>query len=299
MGYSLDAWLALGPDPALAVLRSFPVWEPDEWQLESSCEAGALLDLDTRELLFYLDLDYERRAALLDGYGATWPGWQIRWAYNGISDVTDALGLPSTVLEHEPWDSTDLYRWGRAAADEEPIVRYLVTVGEVAYALDPYAGQPWQVGPALLEQLTDGHRVTGWPEVPRGGLHLDPGSRTAGIWCIEPVLGVAERFAGRWPGWTLQWWEDRYDEQERRAGGTFVPPELGAGRFELAERVQDHWVYATAEMSGHWPEFRNDYGTRDAGLTVDELQRGCDLLSGPEGDRVDVGAEAAKLRRWR
>jgi hypothetical protein len=225
MGYSLDAWLALGPEPMLAVLSSFPVWDKDEWQWESSCEAGALIDLDARDLLVFLDLDYARRIAQLDGYRRTWPGWTVRWAYNGIADVTGALGLPRTVLRDEPWEDTDLFRWGRPGPDEDESLRHLVTVNDVAYGLNDWAVQPWQLGPALLDQLGGLPRVATWPLVPEGGLHLDPESRTAGIWSVGRLLGVADRFAARWPGWTLELWDDRYAEQERRCGGAFRFPD--------------------------------------------------------------------------
>ena len=222
MGYSLDAWLAPGPDPALAVFRSFPVWERDEWQWESTCEAGALIDLDARDLLVFLDLPYERRIAQLDTYRRNWPDWTVRWAFNGLSDVTDALGLPRAVVRPEPWDTTDLFRWGRPDPGSPEQLRYLVTVNDVAYGLNDWAVPPWQIGPALLDQLGDLPRVSRWPGVPEGGLHLEPESRTAGIWSVGRLLRAGERFAARWPGWTLEVWDDRYAEQERRCGGAFA-----------------------------------------------------------------------------
>jgi hypothetical protein len=191
MGYGLDAWLGLGPAPALVVVRSFPVWDRNEWQTESVCEAGALIDFDGKDLLVFLNASYGERLAALDGYRRTWPGWSIRWAYNGIADVTDALGLDRIVVEREPWDNTDLFPYGRADADEPLDLSYLVTVGDGAYGLDGWAARPWQLGRHLLDQLTGLPQPWTSREVPRGGLHLDPVARRVVVWSIDPVLGLS------------------------------------------------------------------------------------------------------------
>ena len=292
LGYSLDAWLALGPDPALAVVRSFPVWKRQEWQSESVCEAGALIDLDDKHLLFFLDADYGKRLAALDAYRRTWPGWTIGWAYNGIADVTDALGLDRTVLDRDPWDDADLFRWGRADPDEPPHLSYLVTVGDTPYGLDSWAARPWQIGPDLLDQLAGLPQPSTWPEMPRGGLHLDPAARRAAVWSIDRVLGLADRFAERWPGWTLEFWQDRYQEQELRCAGAFRFPDPAHDAdqcaYDFAWRVMDHWIPAAPEYSDDRPRQRGQrdplYGMGDAGLTIADLQRLGEMVLGPDRD---------------
>ncbi|GGN72283.1 hypothetical protein GCM10010112_40400 [Actinoplanes lobatus] len=298
IGYSLDAYLALGPEPALAVFGAMPAWDdPAQWQTESVCEAGALIDLDAQELLFFLDVDYHQRLALLDGCRRTWPGWTIRWAYNGIADVTDALGLDRAVLGRQPWDNTALFKWHKPGPEEELVLHHVITVGTTAYGLDYNAEAPWSIGPALLDQLFELPRVTTLPRVPRSGLHLDPAARTAGVWSTEPVYGLTERFADRWPGWTLRFWEDRYLEQQRRCGNGFTfadPADLaGASAQALVDRVLRHWVPATT-VPGGGPQ--DPYrGQRDAGLTVDDLQPLTDALLGPSRAPVDVAAYAKAM----
>lgn len=298
MGYSVAAWLALGPAPALAVFRSFPVWDPGDWQHESICEAGALIDLDAKDLLFFLNAGYGERLAALAGYQRTWPGWTIRWAYNGIADVTDALGLDRAVLDRDPWDNTDLFKWGRADPGEPLNLSYLVTVGNTAYGLDGWAESPWQIGPALLDQLADRPQPSTWPEVPRGGMHLDPAMRQAAVWSIDPVLGLADRFAERWPGWTLDFLQDRYGEQQNRSAGAFRFPEpLPAADF--AHQVVKQWVVATTECSDVRPPGYLDAdplnGMGDAGLSIADLQRLGDLLGGPGQAPLDVAGYARRL----
>ncbi|MDI6104715.1 hypothetical protein QLQ12_39605 [Actinoplanes sp. NEAU-A12] len=308
LGYSLGAYLALGPGPALAVVRSrsLPVWDRRQWQLESTCEGAALIDLDARDLLFFLDLGYEQRLAVLEAYGRTWAGWTVRWAYNGLADVTDALGVSRDVLQRDPWDGTDLFRWHRPGPDEELVLRQMITVGEVAYGLDHHAVDPWEIGPALLDQIGDLPRVTTLPEMPRAGLHLDPVARTAGVWSVAPVRNLTERFAGRWPGWTLEFWEDRYREHASRCAGVFEFPDPAVAVEEsvhdLVENVLHHWLRAMPEFRQRWPakeeaDYDPYYGTRDAGLTIADLQRLCGALLGPDRDPVDVAARARKELR--
>ncbi|MFC4044747.1 hypothetical protein ACFO1B_40600 [Dactylosporangium siamense] len=293
LGYSLDTLLALGPDPALAAFLSptFPVWQEHQWYRESSCESGALIDVDAKELLVFLNVDYDERCAYLDAYRRTWPGWNVRWAYNGIVDVTDALGLDRAVLTREAWDDTDLFRWGRPDPQEPPKLHYLITIEDAAYGLADNVVRPWALGPAVLEQLVDLPRLSTWPEIPRGGMHVDPADHTVGVWSIDPVYGLVERCGERWPGWTVEFWHDRYAEQQRRCAGTFRFPDPGPAvdlcGYAMAKRVVEHWICTTPQFLPHIPmrtSYDGTYGMRYAGLTVADLQRLGELILGPDRD---------------
>lgn len=305
MGYSLDAWLALGPGPVLAMFGggAWPAWEPGEWQWESWALAGALVDVDARELLLFLECGYDERLGALEAYPRVWPGWTVRWAWNGMSDITDALGLDRAVVRREPWTETDLFRWGRPEKDPtaEPWMYQLITVGDVAYG--PAPDRAWEIGPSVLGQIPELRQVAVWPKVPRAGLHLDPDTRSAGIWSIEPVHGLTERFAERWPGWTLDFWEDRFAEQEARCGGAFrfPVPDVDQAVRRLVGRMLDHALVTNEMFSDRWPapeeEYDPYYGLRDARLTIDDIQGIADRLLGPGREPVDVAARAAKMRR--
>ncbi|GAA1618549.1 hypothetical protein GCM10009828_053410 [Actinoplanes couchii] len=139
-------------------------------------------------------------------------------------------------------------------------------------------------------------------------MHLDPGARRATVWSTERVLGLEERFAGHWPGWSLDFCQDRFVEQELRFGAAFrfPGPAAGAGPHAaaLAERAMEHWARGTVEYSGIRPVPRRGYdplyGTGDAGLTVAELQRLVDLLLEPGQERcVDVAEYAHEMREIR
>lgn len=284
MGYSLDQWMVLGPDVALAVMNGHPEWKPGEWNNESWCEAGALIDLDARELFYFNTSDYAWRAAVLDGLRRTWTGWSIRWAYEGIADITDALGLDRAVIERRAWDHETLFPYG-SEPDEDS--HYLVTVGESAYAVGASAQQPWRLGPRLLDQVVDQPRVRSLDTVPRAGVHLDEDARTVGVWSTEPLCGLSERFAGLWPGWTLEFWEDRYQQQQARCGGfRFLDPtpHVRASRVGLVRSTIQQWIFQTVELLPIRGPVVFDYGMSAAGLTVADLQRIGEVILGTDGD---------------
>ncbi|GAA3208099.1 hypothetical protein ACFO1B_18820 [Dactylosporangium siamense] len=81
------------------------------------------------------------------------------------------------------------------------------------------------------------------------GLHLDPGTRTAGVWsAVRPLQGLAGYWPRLWPGWTLQLWDDRSDEQLQRCAGSVTFPTVDPlGRARLAESVMRTWSFFVAE----------------------------------------------------
>jgi hypothetical protein len=284
MGYSLDQWMILGPDAALAVMNGHPVWVPGEWNGEYWCEAGALIDLDLRELLYFNTDDYAWRAAVLDGLRRTWTGWTIRPAYDGIADITDALGLERAVIGRSGWDSEMLFPYG---SEPEEKIHYLVTVGESAYAVGASAQQPWRLGPRLLDQVVNQPLVRTLDGLPRGGVHVDADSRTVGVWSTEPMCGFSERFAGLWPGWMLMFWEDRYQEQQARCGSFRFPnpdPQVRVCRAELVRSTIRQWIFQTVELVAVRGPMVFDYGMSAAGLTVADLQRLGEAILGTDSD---------------
>lgn len=49
--------------------------------------------------------------------------------------------------------------------------------------------------------------------------------------------------AARWPGWEVEFWQDRWDEHVRAAGGRFAPPPIDRiGALDrLREAAHEHW----------------------------------------------------------
>jgi hypothetical protein len=149
------------------------------------------------------------RTAMLQGYAATWPSWEIRWAYDGIGDLMAYAGQDPAAAhddegpDHTPRNEFDL---------DHDLAKAVVTVGGQRYGLSGNAAyRRWRMGPSLIDWVTAGPEL---PEVMEyesldmvtAGLDLDPGTRRAGLWSVEPLRGLRERWAELRPGWTLEFW---------------------------------------------------------------------------------------------
>ncbi len=164
--------------------------------------------------------------------------------------------------------------------------------------------RPWEIGPSLLDQLDGLPRLSTWHEIPRGGLHLNPATRRATVWSIDPVRGLSDRFADRWPGWTLDFREDRYRESTKAF--TFPDPEPAAGQYAyvLADRVAKHWAPGIVEYRDSVRKRRRGQdmlnGTGGAGLTIAALRKFVDQLLEPvdQPRPFDVAAYARDNFGW-
>lgn len=236
-----------GPGPAtrfVAGQRELPRdqsgWLDDVW-----CEGAALIDHDRREMLYYtvhLDGAVQQLAAQLV-LQRMWPGWKVHWAYDGLGDIVAHLGLDRAIVragEPEPGLT--------AAADEYMDCECVLTIrdahGVTGYALD--SGEDGtdllDLGPDALTSLPPNAAANSVDRLPNAGVHLDVVERTAGFWTFRTLDGAFERARDRWPGWTWEFWESRYDEQLRRSDNaiTWPEPDLPAALESLAQQVDSH-----------------------------------------------------------
>jgi hypothetical protein len=135
---------------------------------------GALVDVDARRLLvFSRMLDAGQRAAFLDVLTRTWPGWRIDWAYRDASDFYDYPGVtPPARPDHVPPTLLEVTRLTANA-------RYLAPVtvadrhGIRAYKMSLEEGEPWLIGPRILDLLSEDLRCTTLTAPPLCGMHVD------------------------------------------------------------------------------------------------------------------------------
>jgi hypothetical protein len=95
------------------------------------------------------------------------------------------------------------------------------------------------------------------------GLHLEPETRRAGLWSIEPVCGIREAWARLWPGWELEFWTDRYVNQVNRSGFPLPPPRRDEALDDLAKRVE-MYVPGDAAMRVMHTKLKAGLGSRVA-----------------------------------
>lgn len=222
-------------------------WLDDVWS-----EGGAVVDHQARRLVFYGgDLLYEipAKRALSRILELTWPGWEIRWAYDGVGDLAAAVGVDRSVVRKVDEEERQMPRHLETDLSWEC---HLLTVcdadGELTiYPLTRDCHTAWQ-GPALLERLPErGLRGLELSRLPYSGLHVDVRTRTAETWLTYTSTGLVPALPELWPGWRVRFCEDRYEEQAARCGDAVTFPAL-----DLKDALQK-LVEAVGRGLGHDP----------------------------------------------
>ncbi|MFD7904040.1 hypothetical protein ACFV4G_17540 [Kitasatospora sp. NPDC059747] len=247
----LDLALLAGPGRALALL---PGLQPGDWWPDDVlCQGAALVDHRRRVLLVFAwegpSTTMLHRAAALELLREAWAGWEVRWAFDGPADLRTYLGLdPEAVRDRERRVSPGFLVDADDADDAElagpePMVA-VVTVGSQRCHLVAGGGDhPVWEGPALLERVARGRDLGVCRVRAEAGIHVDPARRRVGWWTLG-ACAQAYEMAGRWPGWTVDFWRDRFEEHVRACGGRFAPPPVDRERALAAVRAQaqEHWA---------------------------------------------------------
>jgi hypothetical protein len=252
-GYEVDQVVALGPEITARYTEALGEMDPEaaSYFWGGVVEGGALVDIDAQRLLvFSRMLDAGQRAAFLDALTRTWPGWRIGWAYRGASDFYDhPVVRPPARPDDDPPTLSEVTR---LTADGHYLAPVTVADGQGvrAYRVSLEEGEPWLVGPRVLDLLRDDLRCTTLPAPPLCGMHIDVPTKTVGLWTVETWTGLREAWPEIWPGWSLELWDDRFTEQVNRATGSLVLPDIEMER-ELrvyGERLDDLWLQGEHEL---------------------------------------------------
>ncbi|MFJ3903818.1 hypothetical protein [Streptomyces sp. NPDC090025] len=218
----LDLDLLDGPTALLALL---PGLRRDDWWLDDlMAEGGVLLDLGRKVLVFFTregpSTELRHRAATLDLIRAGWPGWEIRPSYEGAAELRGYVGLdPEHVRRRAAGPAPAPF----LAPDDEELLGpdpggVLVTVGQDRCHLASDAfDHPVREGRALLDRLADAPEHGICRLHVSSGVHLDPERRHLGWWSLSATPG-AHQVPDLWPGWTVEFWRDRWQRHARTAG---------------------------------------------------------------------------------
>jgi hypothetical protein len=231
------------PAPNTAdALRWTGVTPVEQLMTEIYCEGAALIDHDRRVLLaFQWVEDY---ATFVDGLAAlseAWPGWHVRWAFDGILDVARHLGMdPAPLREQIDLSDAALFSgpddWRPALPDNSDVgvlsvrhpdgslAMYLTTDDSTLVACATAAG---------IEALPPGFATLDRPTMPRWGLHLDRGARTAGVWTVDRLSGALIDPSAAWPGWTWTLWGGDIRRQLVACAGALQVPPLPANLRDM------------------------------------------------------------------
>ncbi|WP_152628243.1 hypothetical protein [Streptacidiphilus neutrinimicus] len=206
----IAADLLAGPAAATRCFRALD--ETETWLDDLWCEGAALVDHDRRVLLWYAFQDsWADHRAVRAVLARTWPGWDVRFAHDGMGDLTHHLGLgreltrePGWLEHHEPSWFTD--------EDSEPwaVVSLRFPDGSVRafgggcretveHVLD---------GPGLIDLLLRAAPTPQLTDMPYGGVHFEPAARTVSVWAVQTVAGLNGWPLPGWEGWTLDFHGD-------------------------------------------------------------------------------------------
>ncbi|GAB0107956.1 hypothetical protein JMUB6875_69590 [Nocardia sp. JMUB6875] len=231
-----------GPDPACRFISAQRLCDPTtEWLDDVWCEGGAVVDLTKRELVYFGDQllwevpEKQVYGALLE---RMWPGWRIRWAYDGIGDLAAASGVDRSVVRRARRDDRVLPEQVTDDLDDPHLLTVRTSQGVTVYPLGSWLHTAWQ-GPALLDLLPEGGveqlALTG---MPTSGLHIDVDAHTIGVWIGFTMPGLLPALVDLWPGWHIEFWQDRYTEQLTRCGDAIDVP--APPRIETLDAVVEH-----------------------------------------------------------
>lgn len=236
-GLYLDVDLFWGPQIATAFARSQRS-EREGAQLLNDvwCEGGAVIDHTRHTLLWFggegARYDIPRRRLHLRLMSRLWPGWTIRWAFEGVADIADYLGIPrERLLVSSLTDSINLSgldslqdpRWVLTVISfvREGSLRFLGTGTEINLVL-PVADKFL----ATLREVEGGepvYRNNVAEEFPNGGMHIDFDARELFWWAAPDTPGTPSQLAALLPDWRITWWRDEYEAHIRKAPGMDLP----------------------------------------------------------------------------
>ncbi|MFI1703903.1 hypothetical protein [Streptomyces griseoruber] len=184
--------------------------------------------------------EFRHRAVTWRAIARAWPGWDLRWTYDGPADPRRRLGLdPAEVRERDRkvYPAPSLGPDDEEFLERDPLVT-AVTVGDrrrhLLAAIDDH---PVTEGPALLDRPADAHDHGRCTVAAGAGVHLDPVRRRVGWWTMSAAAEAAEMGARR-PGWTVECRQDRWEEHARAAPGLLLPPRVNPEQA-LAELRED------------------------------------------------------------
>ncbi|MFG1811862.1 hypothetical protein [Streptomyces sp. NPDC049040] len=207
------------PGPAAATRCFRANREIDEWLDDVWCEGAALVDHDRRILLWFGYADgWTGHTAARAVLARTWPGWEVRFAHDGMGDLTHHLGLGRDVTRKPGW--FEIFE-PVGFADSE----YTDPASVVSVRLPDGAVRAWGSNWEPVEQLASGpeliDRIVAAPptpvltDMPDGGVHFDPQARTVSLWAVQTAAGIHDWPLPRWEGWALDF---RGDDHTRQAG---------------------------------------------------------------------------------
>ncbi|MGW3169820.1 hypothetical protein [Streptomyces sp. NPDC001153] len=203
--------------------------EIDEWLDDVWCEGAALVDHDRRILLWFaFEGSWADHVAARAALARTWPGWDVRFAHDGMGDLTHHLGLGRDLTRAPGWFETFEPSGFAATEYTEPcsVVSLRLPDGSVrAWGSDWEPIEHLASGPRLIDLLVASPATPALTDMPYGGVHFDPQARTVSLWAVQTVAGIHNWPLPGWENWVLDFHGDDHTQQAALLPADFPFPQ--------------------------------------------------------------------------
>ncbi len=201
-------------------VQSLALDDPEHVLLDATWSEGAVvLDIDNKRLQVSggeaIGPDPELRRLWLQLAQLAWAGWNVSWAYHGISHVVDAIGVSRNrvlgKLPETPFDETKLY-----ACHTQGRARMLLSVKDEHliehYGFDAPVEYYLVAGEKLIDclrrcRLYSTVELENGIKLPEDAIFIDKVERKLVV-TLAPVFGfydprIREMIQSHWPGWDV------------------------------------------------------------------------------------------------
>ncbi|MEW2416852.1 hypothetical protein AB0953_24410 [Streptomyces sp. NPDC046866] len=254
----LDLDLLAGPEVLVPLLEERTAPAAGFPSADDSVEAGVLADPRGKVLLTFAweaaAASMHTRAAALELLRLAWPDWEVRWSYDGQTGRRSYLGLDPEddhSFQGPPLACPPLGPDDEETAEPDPLAQVVTIGADRCHVLAATADHPLAEGPSVVERLRDAPRHQVYRAAAEGGIHIDPDRRRVGWWLVGAQEHPA-RLASRWPGWTVEFWADRWDEHVLACGGRFEPPaaDRAAALAAVRDAALERWAGPRRDARG-------------------------------------------------
>ncbi|MEW1643935.1 hypothetical protein [Streptomyces sp. NPDC091219] len=225
------------PSPAAATRCFRAHREIDEWLDDVWCEGAALVDHDRRVLLWFAHVgDWADHLAVRAVLALTWPGWDVRFAHDGLGDLTHHLGLGRDLTRSPGWfEIFEPVGFPYTEyAESSSVVSVRLPDGSVrAWGSDWEPVESLAGGPGVIDLVVASPPTPALTDMPEGGVHFDPQARTVSLWAVRTVAGIHDWPLPRWENWDLDF---RGDDHTQQAG--LLPEDFPFPRPRLAPALR-------------------------------------------------------------
>ncbi|MFJ1805624.1 MULTISPECIES: hypothetical protein [unclassified Streptomyces] len=217
------------PGPAAATRCFRANRELDEWLDDVWCEGAALVDHDRRILLWFAFADsWSDHLAARAVLARTWPGWDVRFAHDGMGDLTHHLGLGRDLTRPPGWFETFEPSWFADTENSEPwsVVSLRLPDGSVrAWGSGREPIEHVADGPGLIDLLVASSATPPLTDMPYGGVHFEPQARAVSLWAVQTVAGIHNWPLSGWENWVLDFRGDDHTQQAGLLSADFPFPQ--------------------------------------------------------------------------